>query len=196
MKSIKGGYQLISLGMVALGSLTSLPLEELAKIGGTTKRIVLTDVTLDGITRLPDIEVQIEKSGTDILLKDIYGKDLKIESDGDVTVATHSEFKLYRHTVKLGSTVRDDDAGTGILFSKMSDDFYEMVAPNKDLFASSIIGCILSAKYSGSNIDSVILGYTVTNMDGTHFCGTLSVQDLTNSAKRTLYISEDIITAL
>ena len=172
MKSIKGGYQLISLGMVALGSLTALPSGELAKIGATTKRIVLTDITLDGSTRLPDIEVQIEKSGTDILLNNVYGKDLKIKSDGDVVVTTNVKgVQVYLHQLAFGN-------GDGTLFIRSSNpskittknDLYKLTYSDSSVKYCDVgTGALLILKFDGSpsSADFIVVSVS-TDADGSN----------------------------
>lgn len=124
-KNLRGGYQLISLGMVALVSITKLPLDVVNEIIGSKKRIVLTDISLDGVKQEPDIGVQIKKDGSDIIIENVYGKTLTIDStDGDVTITNYhgGGVTLYLHHIVMVHTDPDDN------------DWIEVLSPIKETF--------------------------------------------------------------
>ena len=106
MKNYKGGYLLISLGMIALASLTALPSGTVEKIKASSKRIVLTDISLDGVKQENDITVQPIISGTSVIIKGVYGKDITIASDDSVIISnSQSGITIYKHEIKKGTTI-------------------------------------------------------------------------------------------
>lgn len=96
-KNLKGGYQLISLGMQPIEDITHIEPEVLK----TTKRIVLTGISLDGKIQLPDKTVNIEYGDGDIIFKNVYGYDLTIDTTDGTTVVSEVQpsggTKLYQH---------------------------------------------------------------------------------------------------
>lgn len=112
-KNLKGGYQLISLGMTPIEDITEIDVELLK----TTKRIVLTGISIDGKSQLPDKTVDIEYDDGDIIFKNVYGYDITVDAnDGTVSVSevqpSSGGTKLYCHTIE------DDDGKHMVIINK------------------------------------------------------------------------------
>lgn len=105
-KDLKGGYQLISLGMTPIEDITYIDVELLK----TTKRIVLTGISIDGKSQLPDKTVDIEQRGSGTIgIKNVYGFDLIVDEDGSVEVTeTITGTQLYLHTITADATSPGD----------------------------------------------------------------------------------------
>ena len=98
-KPIKGGYILISLGLIALSTSYSGSIDY-DRISKTKKRIVLTGIKVAD-TVMPDITVKpIFGNGT-ITFEDVYGYDIVVSSNNSVSVSEHTPSvggsKLFRH---------------------------------------------------------------------------------------------------
>ena len=86
-RPIKGGYILISLGLVALSAGASLTVDY-ERITKTKKHIVLTGIKVAD-TIMPDVSVEpIFGNGT-ITFSDIYGFDIVVSSNGSASVSEH-----------------------------------------------------------------------------------------------------------
>lgn len=87
-RPIKGGYILISLGLVALTAGASLTLDY-ERITQTKKHIVLTGIKVAD-TIMPDLTVKpIFGNGT-ITFSDVYGYDIVVSSNGSASVSEHT----------------------------------------------------------------------------------------------------------
>lgn len=105
-KQIRGGYILVSLGLIALSTSYSGSIDY-DRISRTKKHIVLTGIKIAS-TVMPDITVKpIYGNGT-ITFEDVYGFDIVISSNNSVSVSEHvapsSGIKLYRHVYSFGPT--------------------------------------------------------------------------------------------
>lgn len=97
-KAIKGGYILISLGNEELSTYSGkLDYNRMVK---TKKHIVLTGIKVSGAI-MPDVCVSPIFGSHKLTLSDVYGYDIEVEDDNDVTVSQHKEKKLYRHDITL-----------------------------------------------------------------------------------------------
>lgn len=106
-RAIKGGYILISLGLIALSTSYSGSIDY-DRVSKTKKHIVLTGIKV-GDTIMPDVTVKpIYGNGT-ITFEDVYGFDIVISSNNSVTVSEHvapsGGTKLYKHTLSINSSV-------------------------------------------------------------------------------------------
>lgn len=104
MKNYKGGYILISLGLIALSTSYAGTIDY-DKVSATRKRVVLTDINVGG-TKMPDLTVQPIYGNGQITFSDVYGFDIVVKSDDSVVVSEHQapEDKgtvLYRHNIQL-----------------------------------------------------------------------------------------------
>lgn len=87
-RPIKGGYILISLGLIALTVGASLTLDY-ERITKTKKHIVLTGIKVAD-TIMPDLTVKpIFGNGT-ITFSDVYGYDIVVSSNGSASVSEHT----------------------------------------------------------------------------------------------------------
>lgn len=84
-RPIKGGYILISLGLVALTAGANLTLDY-ERITKTKKHIVLTGIKV-GSEIMPDIAVEPIIGSGKITFKSVYGYDLEVASNGSVTIS-------------------------------------------------------------------------------------------------------------
>lgn len=105
-RPIKGGYILISLGLVALSAGASLTVDY-ERITKTKKHIVLTGIKVAG-TIMPDVTVKpIFGNGT-ITFSDVYGYDIVVSSNGSASVSEHvapsGGTKLYNHEINFRGT--------------------------------------------------------------------------------------------
>lgn len=101
-RPIKGGYILISLGLVALSAGASLTVDY-ERITKTKKHIVLTGIKVAD-TIMPDVTVKpIFGNGT-ITFSNIYGFDIVVSSNGSAVVSEIiSKSKFYLHTISDGT---------------------------------------------------------------------------------------------
>lgn len=109
-RPIKGGYILISLGLVALSAGASLTVDY-ERITKTKKHIVLTGIKVAD-TIMPDVTVKpIFGNGT-ITFSDVYGYDIVVSSNGSASVSEHvapsGGTKLYLHEINFTGTLSGD----------------------------------------------------------------------------------------
>ena len=88
-RPIKGGYILISLGLVALQIGASLTIDY-ERITKTKKHIVLTGIKV-GSEVMPDIAVEPIIGSGKVTFKGVYGFDLEVASNGSVTISKSEE---------------------------------------------------------------------------------------------------------
>ena len=102
-RPIKGGYILISLGLIALSTSYSGSIDY-DRISRTKKHIVLTGIKV-GDTVMPDICVKPVYGNGTITFEDVYGFDVVVSSNNSVSVSEHvapiSGTKLYKHELSL-----------------------------------------------------------------------------------------------
>lgn len=100
-KQIKGGYILVSLGLIALSTSYTGSIDY-DRISRTKKHIVLTGIKIAD-TVMPDICVKPVYGNGTITFEDVYGYDIVISSNNSVSVSEHpqsiSGTKLYKHTI-------------------------------------------------------------------------------------------------
>lgn len=91
-RPIKGGYILISLGLIALSTSYSGSIDY-DKISRTKKHIVLTGIKV-GDTVMPDICVKPVYGNDTITFEDVYGYDVVVKSDNTVEVSVHTSLNI------------------------------------------------------------------------------------------------------
>lgn len=181
-KQVKGGYILISLGLIPLSTSYSGSIDY-DRISKTKKHIVLTGIKI-ATTVMPDIAVKpIYGNGT-ITFEDVYGFDVVVSSNNSVSVIEHvapsGGTKLYKHTVSLL-----DNAETNVSIEVISTEQASFTSLNymekiiKSLSISSIVSDtlrkIFSVDYDGryfnlyyvatSSIEPIIItGFTSDNV--------------------------------
>ena len=102
MKNYKGGYILISLGLIALSTSYAGTIDY-DKVSATRKRVVLTDINVGG-TKMPDLTVQPIYGNGKITFSDVYGFDIVVKSNNSVEVSEHQApedkgVRLYKHHI-------------------------------------------------------------------------------------------------
>lgn len=116
-----GGYQILDFKKSALSTEAGVTIEGLYEIleGNIGKRVVVSGLVI-GDTEYNDATVEVTVSGTDFVFT-VYGYDIAIDDDDEVTVATHTiEVPLATETVAgivkkagyISSTVSSIDAPT------------------------------------------------------------------------------------
>ena len=111
-KNIRGGYILISLGMVDI-SADSPSLEiDFSRLTSSKKSIRLCNINIDGEHK-PDINIQPSFGEDSITLSDVYGYDLIVSDDNSVEVTEHrSAYELPIPEVSdAGKTIIVDSEG-------------------------------------------------------------------------------------
>lgn len=88
-KPIKGGYILVSLGLIALSTSYSGNIDY-DRISRTKKHIVLTGIKV-GDTVMPDITVKPVYGNGTITFEDVYGFDVVVSSNNSVSVSEHTK---------------------------------------------------------------------------------------------------------
>ena len=87
-KNIRGGYILISLGMIALSTSLSTLEIDYKRLTETKKSIRLCNINIGGAHK-PDIDIKPEFGTNKITLPDVYGLDLIVSSDNSVEIIEH-----------------------------------------------------------------------------------------------------------
>ena len=144
-RPIKGGYILISLGLIALSTSYSGSIDY-DKISRTKKHIVLTGIKV-GDTVMPDICVKPVYGNGTITFEDVYGFDVVVSSNNSVSVSEHVApsvgTKLYKHTI-VTSSIRFD------LYSLDNTPFSSVSITNfssKSIFSKLADGSIILSFY-------------------------------------------------
>lgn len=109
-RPLKGGYILISLGLIPLSTSYSGSIDY-ARISKTKKRVVLTGLKV-GSEIKPDVVVQPIYGSGKITFSDVYGFDIEVASTGVVTVIQHvapsgGGTSLYKHHVLCSNNDED-----------------------------------------------------------------------------------------
>lgn len=95
----KGGYQILDLGNIDLT--TSPTIEGLYElIEGTKKPIRLTRINLGGVEKHDVVSIPVV-SGSDYVFQNVYGYDISIDSDDNVSLA--STAIVYKSTIEGGT---------------------------------------------------------------------------------------------
>ena len=103
-RPIKGGYILVSLGLIALSTSYSGSIDY-DRISKTKKHIVLTGIKV-GDTVMPDICVKPVYGNGTITFEDVYGYDVVVSSNNSVSVSEHtvSGTQLFIHDLTMSDT--------------------------------------------------------------------------------------------
>lgn len=149
-RPIKGGYILISLGLIALSTSYSGSIDY-DRISKTKKHIVLTGIKI-ATTVMPDIAVKpIYGNGT-ITFEDVYGFDVVISSNNSVSVSEHvapsGGTQLNEVDCNYGSSYDDIITIVGI------GDFFNFETPSIDYFKTTNIS-ILKVIHNGKLVKSL-----------------------------------------
>lgn len=110
-KTYTGGYRLVSLAFIDLAlAVTAVAVSGLGDALGvkSRKRVVLTDIVVSG-EKKNDLSVQVKKDGNNYIIEDVYGYDLSIDANGNLTSSEHSSggaggTKLYKHNITIIGT--------------------------------------------------------------------------------------------
>lgn len=108
---IKGGYILISLGLIALSASAELSNLDYERITKTKKHIVLTGIKV-GSEVMPDVCVEPIIGEDSITFSDVYGFDIVVSSDNTVEVVEHEQTP----------NVEDAQSGTSISMLGLDSD--------------------------------------------------------------------------
>lgn len=131
-RPLKGGYILISLGLIPLSTSYSGNIDY-ARISKTKKRVVLTGLKVGGEIK-PDVVVQPIYGSGKITFSDVYGFDIEVASTGVVTVTAHKDkgTQLYDHSLSL-------KGGLVLSFINASNEKYKPLNYNlfEDTFAKA-----------------------------------------------------------
>lgn len=173
----KGGYQILDLGNVDLTtSPTIAGLYEL--IEGTKKPIRLTRINLGGVEKHDVVSMPVV-SGSDYVFENVYGYDLSIDSDGNLSLAStkwatrsyvDEKATKYFHPIVVNKT-----AGTKITFIIINDvsTAYTSVTDIFNLFLSfeGKIICVGGDIYSLNGNVSFNPAYLEKSGDSLYFTG-------------------------
>lgn len=182
-RPIKGGYILVSLGLIALSTSYSGSIDY-DRISKTKKHIVLTGIKV-GDTVMPDICVKPVYGNGTITFEDVYGFDVVVSSnnsvsvsessvapnvekaplgiivnslgldeDGKVVKGASSGLKMYKHFIRPSEGV-----GELIVYSLSASPFTGL--ENKELTDSFI-----RARYNGPTSLSIIIAFKSTTIIG------------------------------
>lgn len=185
-RPIKGGYILISLGLIALSASAELSLDY-ERITKTKKHIVLTGIKV-GDEIMPDVCVDAQMTEDGILFSDVYGFDILVAEDNSVTVSEHEQpsggTKFYKHIISLEfdsgeggsytlsfmttnpqaytqSTLKDIKNDNPVLLPSMYVDNAPLISAII-LNENTIMGCYLSYDPEGGTIVSTFRTSTYT----------------------------------
>lgn len=150
-RPIKGGYILISLGLVALSAGASLTIDY-ERITKTKKHIVLTGIKVAD-TIMPDITVKpIFGNGT-ITFSDVYGYDIVVSSNNSVSVSEHETEDI--------PNVEEAPSGT-IVESLGLDEDGKVVKGEAPSGGATLYKHSVSALHSSGNVSFVFLSISST----------------------------------
>lgn len=124
-RPIKGGYILISLGLIALSTSYSGSIDY-DRISRTKKHIVLTGIKV-GDTVMPDICVKPVYGNGTITFEDVYGYDVVISSNNSVSVSEHKNLVIDGDITATGKITG------GEIVENMSGYSFERVEENTEL---------------------------------------------------------------
>ena len=85
MKSRKGGYKLVSLQLVELTTMTALAGLHDAIVKSHDKPLLISDIMING-ERKNNLFCMVEKDGDEFIIKDVYGKDIKVNAQDEIEV--------------------------------------------------------------------------------------------------------------
>ena len=85
MKSRKGGYKLVSLQLVELTTMVALMGLYASIENSHDKPLLISDIIIDG-ERKNNLFCMVEKDGDEFIIKDVYGKDIKVNAQDEVEV--------------------------------------------------------------------------------------------------------------
>lgn len=190
-KQIKGGYILVSLGLIALSTLYSGSIDY-DRISRTKKHIVLTGIKVAD-TVMPDICVKPVYGNGTITFEDVYGFDIVISSDNSVSVSEHPQPSSGVKFIELSEndgTIHEDEIlviATKIVLPEPEGEQDDTTTVLSKAFADDILpngghviaiqlsnGIIINASYTRS-LGSNLLQTTVS--------GTLSITTSLTIAK-------------
>lgn len=155
-RPIKGGYILISLGLVALSAGASLTVDY-ERITKTKKHIVLTGIKVAD-TIMPDVTVKPSFGNGTITFSDVYGYDIVVSSNGNASVSEHvapsGGTKLYEHEINFTGTKSGDGKCGTLPFTLIS-------TRKNPLVLTEDIVLIVSANMISLSDDEAVLGGSI-----------------------------------